>query len=186
MPLNRLRLLPAGVLPWPPISRPCPCPSRRSYIGTPRRGRRILRNRIINECHSTNARPPNVMPSTNAAPSHKHPFGAALSNHGIDVTTFLRYVANSRAFQSIIPAPTCDSPVRRQWPRGTIESVRWNYLSFPNLNGCIVKAWEWINNFVPNFIMDVIAYPCCWDYSLKGFKQFLSFIDVINALSLQK
>ena len=32
---------------------------------------------------------------------------------------------------------------------------------FPNLNSCFIKVWEWINNFTPHFIMDVISYPYC-------------------------
>ena len=35
---------------------------------------------------------------------------------------------------------------------------------FPNFNGCTVEAWEWISNFIPHFIVDVITYPC-WDES---------------------
>ena len=31
---------------------------------------------------------------------------------------------------------------------------------FPNFNGATVEVWEWINNFIPHFIMDVITYPC--------------------------
>ena len=33
---------------------------------------------------------------------------------------------------------------------------------FPNFNGAAVEVWEWISNFIPHFIMDVITYPC-WD-----------------------
>ena len=36
---------------------------------------------------------------------------------------------------------------------------------FPNFNGCTVDVWEWINNFIPHFIMDVITY-LCWDQRL--------------------
>ena len=36
---------------------------------------------------------------------------------------------------------------------------------FPNFNGVTVEVWEWINNFIPHFIMDVITHPC-WDYML--------------------
>ena len=32
--------------------------------------------------------------------------------------------------------------------------------SFPNANGCTIKVWEWINNFILYFIMDVINNPC--------------------------
>ena len=30
---------------------------------------------------------------------------------------------------------------------------------FPNFNGCTVEVWEWICNFTPHYIMDVITYP---------------------------
>ena len=33
---------------------------------------------------------------------------------------------------------------------------------FPNFNGCTVKVWEWISNFIPQFIKDYL--------SLLGFK----------------
>ena len=31
--------------------------------------------------------------------------------------------------------------------------------SFPNYNGATVEVWEWTNNFIPHFRMDVITYP---------------------------
>lgn len=31
---------------------------------------------------------------------------------------------------------------------------------FPNSNDCTVKVWEWISNFMPNSIMEVITHPC--------------------------
>ena len=33
---------------------------------------------------------------------------------------------------------------------------------YPIVNGCIVGVWEWISNFIPHIVMDVITYPC-WD-----------------------
>ena len=45
------------------------------------------------------------------------------------------------------------------------QSVRLEYLSIPKLNGCAVEALQWISNFIPHFIIDVITYPC-WDWSL--------------------
>ena len=33
---------------------------------------------------------------------------------------------------------------------------------FLNFNGCTIDVYEWISNFIPYFIMDVITYPC-WD-----------------------
>ena len=41
---------------------------------------------------------------------------------------------------------------------------------FPSFNGCTVEVWEWISNFIPNFIVDVITYTCrdyylyCWNH----------------------
>ena len=34
------------------------------------------------------------------------------------------------------------------------------WINFNNYNGCTVGVWEWISNFIPHFIMDVITYPC--------------------------
>ena len=36
---------------------------------------------------------------------------------------------------------------------------------FPNFNGSTVDILEWISNFIPHFLMDVITYPC-WDESM--------------------
>ena len=30
--------------------------------------------------------------------------------------------------------------------------------AFPNFNSATVEVWEWISNFIPHFIMDVISY----------------------------
>ena len=35
-------------------------------------------------------------------------------------------------------------------------------ITFPKLNGATIEVWEWISNFIPHFIMDVIIHPC-WD-----------------------
>ena len=37
----------------------------------------------------------------------------------------------------------------------------WDELTYPflNFNGCTVEVYEWISNFIPHFIMDVITYP---------------------------
>ena len=45
-----------------------------------------------------------------------------------------------------------------------MPSKVWDEISypFPNFNGSTVEAWEWISNFIPHYIMDVIAYP--WWY----------------------
>ena len=37
-----------------------------------------------------------------------------------------------------------------------------NTYPFPNFNGSIVEAWEWISNFISHIIMEVISYQC-WD-----------------------
>ena len=31
---------------------------------------------------------------------------------------------------------------------------------FPNFNGATVEVWEWISNFDPNLLMDLITYSC--------------------------
>ena len=36
----------------------------------------------------------------------------------------------------------------------------WDEITYPFLNCCTVKVWEWINNFIHPFITDVITFPC--------------------------
>ena len=45
-----------------------------------------------------------------------------------------------------------------------LPSKVWDEITYPlqNLNGEAVEVLEWISNFTPHFIMDVITYPC-WD-----------------------
>ena len=33
---------------------------------------------------------------------------------------------------------------------------------FPNFNGATIEVWEWISNFIPHFIMDVITHLIWW------------------------
>ena len=53
------------------------------------------------------------------------------------------------------------------WIRNRMPSEVWDEIiyPFPNFNGCTVKVWECISNFIPHFITDVITYPCwVWSY----------------------
>ena len=51
---------------------------------------------------------------------------------------------------------------------------------FPNFNGCNIEVWEWINNFTPYFIRDVLAYPC-WD--LRKIMLMLGAPSIINEVA---
>ena len=31
---------------------------------------------------------------------------------------------------------------------------------FPNINSATIEVWEWISNFIPHIVMDVITYAC--------------------------
>ena len=44
------------------------------------------------------------------------------------------------------------------WISSHIPSKVWDEITYPflNFNGCTVEVWEWINNFTPHLIMDVI------------------------------
>ena len=51
------------------------------------------------------------------------------------------------------------------WIINHMASNVWDEITqypFSNFSGCTVDVWEWISNFIPHFIMDVITYPC-WD-----------------------
>ena len=38
----------------------------------------------------------------------------------------------------------------------------WDEITYPfqNFNSATVEVWEWIRNFTPQFLMDVLIYPC--------------------------
>ena len=46
---------------------------------------------------------------------------------------------------------------------------------FPNLNGCIVEVWEWINNFNPHFTGHLSIYRC---WGLNYWSIFYLFTDL--------
>ena len=43
-------------------------------------------------------------------------------------------------------------------------SISWDEITNPNINfnGATVDVWQWINDFIPKFVMEVITYPR-WD-----------------------
>ena len=43
-----------------------------------------------------------------------------------------------------------------------MSSKVWDEITIPNFNGCTVEVCEWISDFIPHFIMDVIT-NLCWD-----------------------
>ena len=56
-----------------------------------------------------------------------------------------------------------------EWMSNHMASKVWDDIvnPFPNSNGCTVKVWEWISDFILHFMMDVINYSCCdWRYSV--------------------
>ena len=50
------------------------------------------------------------------------------------------------------------------WVSNYIHYKMWDEITyiFPNYNGLTVEVWEWIRDFIPHFIMELINYPC-WD-----------------------
>ena len=47
------------------------------------------------------------------------------------------------------------------WVSYHMPSKVWDEVTYPfqNFNGCTVEVWEWISNFIPLIIMNVITYP---------------------------
>ena len=48
------------------------------------------------------------------------------------------------------------------WMNYYIHQNVWDEITypFPNFNGFTVEVWQWISNFIPRFMMDVITYLC--------------------------
>ena len=66
-----------------------------------------------------------------------------------------------------------------------MHSKVWDEITYPflNFNGCTVEVYEWISNFIPHFIIDVITYPCfkmvhpcVWSQEGSGCPQVLSLV----------
>ena len=51
---------------------------------------------------------------------------------------------------------------------------------FPNFNGCTVEVWEWINNFIPHFIMVTINFPCMLGLKFNHAVLVKGFPDIYN------
>ena len=50
---------------------------------------------------------------------------------------------------------------------------------FPNFNGTPIEVWEWISNFIPCFVIDVITYPCrdqSWSIPVKEAPGIISWV----------
>ena len=45
------------------------------------------------------------------------------------------------------------------WSRG-IHLRAMNLKIITTFHGAAIEVWEWISNFIPHFMMDVITYPC--------------------------
>ena len=68
------------------------------------------------------------------------------------------------------------------WISNHMFSKVWdeNTYTYTNFNSLIVEVLEWISNFIPHFMMDVITYPC-WEWRqpllIKGSRYRISQIE---------
>ena len=53
---------------------------------------------------------------------------------------------------TLIPAWICNHMLSKMWDDITYP--------FSNFNGANIEIWEWISDFIPHFIMDLITCPC--------------------------
>ena len=61
---------------------------------------------------------------------------------------------------TLIPAWLSNHMPRNVWDEITYQ--------FPNFNGATIDVWEWISNFIPHFIMNVITYHEYEELHTKG------------------
>ena len=47
------------------------------------------------------------------------------------------------------------------WISNHMPNEAWDAFAYPfqNLNGCAIEIWQWISDFSPHFIMDIIINP---------------------------
>ena len=70
---------------------------------------------------------------------------------------FLHYAPINSVHSNYITAFLTLKPV---WISNNMFSKVWDEIIYPlpNFKGITVEVWEWINTFIPHFIMDVITY----------------------------
>ena len=56
------------------------------------------------------------------------------------------------------------------WIGNYVPSKLWDEITYPflNCNSCAVEVFEWINNFIPHIVINVITYSCCRDFNGHG------------------
>ena len=50
------------------------------------------------------------------------------------------------------------------WISNGMPNIVWDEITypFPNFNSKTVEVWEWMNDSISHYMMDVTTYPC-WD-----------------------
>ena len=73
-----------------------------------------------------------------------------------------------------VPGHACGLPLTAgslllTWISNYIHFKMWDEIGYPspNFNGCIVKVWEMISNFITRFTGHVITYP--WDIEFPNY-----------------
>ena len=69
-----------------------------------------------------------------------------------------------RCHQQLMLTEICLTCINNYMPSKVWDQITY---PFPNINGCTVEVWEWINNFIPRIIMKVI------NSSMLGLKLYL-------------
>ena len=81
----------------------------------------------------------------------------------VRIINSLRIRMLSLVIFSVHFSDTIQGPLILTWSNlsNHMPSKGWGEITypFPNFNDCAVEVWEWISNFVPHFLIDVITYP---------------------------
>ena len=84
-------------------------------------------------------------------------FTGAYASFGLDLDELILKRDRAKSLNSgliLIPAWISNHMPRKVW-----AEIIYPFLNF---NGHTVEVWEWVSNFSPHFIIDVITHPC-WE-----------------------
>ena len=70
---------------------------------------------------------------------------------------FQNFYLSGTVWQSLRSSPAWHGQVNHM-PGKVWDEITY---PFPNFKSCTVEVWEWIGNFIPHFIKNVITYPYC-------------------------
>ena len=122
----------------------------------------ILKRNVLNECFCAWFKFQQVWCPVGNKLTWVHFIGYGLVPPMEQAITWQNDDPNFRSISASSGAPLTFFLNLTPWISNYIDYIVWTGFYYSNFNGVTIEVLEWINNFIPHNIMDIIHYPC-WD-----------------------